>query len=76
MADKRVNEVICCLCRRTLRKKIRWFSANSKLYLCLALCPEHGFVRGKIRIKKAESGNIFAIRTTKIVYASAANIIA
>ncbi len=76
MADKRVNEVICCLCRRTLRKKIRWFSANSKLYLCLALCPEHGFVRGKIRIKKAESGNIFAIRTTKIVDASAANLIA
>ena len=23
-----------------------------KLYLCLALCPEHGFVREKIRIKK------------------------
>lgn len=76
MADKRVNEVICCLCKRTLRKKIRWFSANSKLYLCLALCPEHGFIRGKIRIKKAESGNIFAIRTTKIVDASSAELIA
>lgn len=76
MADKRVNEISCCLCKRTLRKKIRWFSANSKLYLCLAICPEHGFVRGKIRIKKAESGNIFAIRTTKIVDEVAAQTIA
>lgn len=72
MVDKRVNEVSCCLCRRMLRKKVRWFSMNSKLYLCLAVCPEHGFVRGKIRIKKAESGNIFAIRTVKMVDESAA----
>lgn len=66
MADRRVSEMICCRCRRTLRKKVRWFAVNPRLYLCLANCPEHGLVRGKIRMKKAESGNVFAVRTAKL----------
>ncbi|MDO5348697.1 MAG: exonuclease domain-containing protein [Lachnospiraceae bacterium] len=76
MADKRVNDMICCRCRRMLRKKIRWFAVNSRLYVCLAVCPEHGLVRGKIRIKKAESGGVFAIRTTKLVDEAGAAAIA
>ena len=65
LTDKRVTDVICPRCRRMLRKKIRWFAANPRLYVCLTVCPEHGLVRGKIRIKKAESGGVFAVRTTK-----------
>lgn len=67
LADKRVNEIICCQCRRILRKKIRWFPANSKLHVGVGICPEHGLVRGKIRIKKSESGGVFVIRTTKFI---------
>ncbi len=66
LSNKRVSEVMCCLCRRILRKKIRWFSVNPKLYVCLAVCPEHGLVRSKIRIKKAESGCVFAVRTARL----------
>lgn len=66
LASRKVNEVMCCCCRRLLRKKIRWFAVNSKLYVCLAVCPEHGLIRSKIRIKKSESGNVFAVRTTKL----------
>lgn len=65
LASRRVNEVMCCCCRRILRKKIRWFAINPKLYICLAVCPEHGRIRSKIRIKKSESGNVFAVRITK-----------
>lgn len=76
MSNKKVNDVICCCCRRMLRKKIRWFAVNPKLYVCLAVCPEHGFVRSKIRIKKSESGGTFAIRTSKLVQEEDAALIA
>ena len=76
MADKRVNDVYCPCCRRALRKKIRWFAVNPKLYECLAICPEHGLVRGKIRIKKAEDGGVFAVRITKAVDEAGAQLVA
>lgn len=67
LQDKSVNDIICPQCGRTLRKKIRWFSVNQKLELGLGTCPEHGYVRGKIRIKKAEGGEIYVVKTTKFV---------
>ena len=76
LASRKVNEVMCCCCHRLLRKKIRWFAVNSKLYVCLAVCPEHGLIRSKIRIKKSESGNVFAVRTTKLATEKAALAIA
>ncbi len=67
MADKQVTDMVCYKCRRMLRKKIRWFSYGQKFYLCLAVCPEHGPMKGKIRIKKTEDGYIFAVKTQKLV---------
>ncbi|MCI9590576.1 MAG: exonuclease domain-containing protein [Lachnospiraceae bacterium] len=67
LQDKSVSDIICPQCGRTLRKKIRWFSVNQKLDLGLGTCPEHGYVRGKIRIKKAEGGELYVVKTTKFV---------
>ena len=67
MADKQVTDIICYKCRRMLRKKIRWFSYGQKFYLCLAVCPEHGYMKGKIRIKKTEDGFIYAVKTQKLI---------
>lgn len=75
MADKQVTDMICYKCRRMLRKKIRWFSCGQRFYLCLAVCPEHGLVKGKIRIKKTEDGSVFAVRTEKIVDQDGAGIV-
>ena len=50
-----------------LAEKIRWFSSNQKFYFCLAVCPEHGYMKGKIRMKKSEDGSFFAVKTTKLV---------
>lgn len=66
LADKQVTDMLCRKCRRMLRKKVRWFSFNQKTYLCLANCPEHGFVRGKIRMKKSEGG-VYVVKTMKLV---------
>lgn len=76
LSNKRVSDVICCCCHRMLRKKIRWFALNPKLYVCLAVCPEHGLIRSKIRIKRSESGGVFAVRTSKLADEAEAQSIA
>ena len=66
LREKQVTDVMCCKCRRLLKKKIRWFSVNQKQYFCLAVCPEHGYVKGKLRIKRSEDGSVFAVQTVKL----------
>lgn len=66
MADRSIKEIKCYCCGRALRKKIRWFAANQKIYYSLAFCPEHGYVKGKIRIKKVDDTHVFAVKTLKL----------
>lgn len=75
MNDKRVTDMVCYKCRRMLRKKIRWFSCGQKFYLCLAICPEHGFMKGKIRMKRAEDGQVFVVKTQKLVGQDGAELV-
>ncbi len=63
--DRRVAEITCPECGRSLRRKIRWFSSNQKIYYALAYCPEHGYVKGKIRMKHLDGTRVFAVRTVK-----------
>ncbi len=66
-ADREVSSSKCYLCHRNLRKKVKWFSPNGKNYYCISFCDKHGFLKGKIRIKKVESGEIFVVKTTKFI---------
>lgn len=66
MSDKNVVSTPCYRCGRKLKKKIHWFSCNSRVYYCLSYCPEHGFMKGKIRIKKHDGGLFFATRILKL----------
>ena len=43
------------------------FLKPENFYFCLAVCPEHGYMKGKIRMKKSEDGSFFAVKTTKLV---------
>ena len=65
MMDKEVTKTQCFLCKRTAKKKIRWFSVNPKSHLCLAYCPEHGYFKGKARIKKTDEGKYYVVKTLK-----------
>lgn len=67
MADREVISTRCYLCHRNLRRKIRWFSPNGKHYYSVSYCDKHGYMKGKIRIKKTEDDMVFAIKTTKFV---------
>ena len=42
-----LTDMVCLRCGRMLRKKVRWFPWGQKLYLCLAVCPEHGYIERK-----------------------------
>ena len=65
MEDKVVTAMRCSRCGLPVWKRIRWFAAGTNLYLSLAQCPRHGFVKGKIRIKKAGDGRVFVVKTVK-----------
>lgn len=75
MNDRMVTVTPCHVCGRSLRKKIRWFTSNNSVYYSLSMCPEHGYMQGKIRIKKTDNGHYFAIRTTKMISQETADMI-
>ena len=65
MSDKNVASLRCCKCGLPVWRRIRWFSAGANTYLSLVQCPKHGYVKGKIRIKKTPDGRIFIVKTVK-----------
>lgn len=65
--DKIIKDVNCFICNEKAIRKLRWFTNNSKIYYCLGYCKEHGFLKGKIRIKKSSSGKYFAVKTIKLI---------
>ena len=64
-ADKEVISSKCYLCRRNLKKKLKWFSLNGKQYYCLAYCEKHGYFKSKIRLRKSENDKVFVVKTTR-----------
>lgn len=67
LEDKTVTETKCYLCHRPLRRKIRWFSPNGKHYYCVSYCDRHGYMKSKIRIRKAENGDVYVVKTQKFI---------
>ena len=67
MADKMVSSTRCYLCGRNARRKLRWFSVNGKHYYSLSCCKKHGYLKGKIRMKKMDDGNVYVVKTMKII---------
>jgi len=76
MDDKMVASTKCYLCGRTAKKKIKWFSVNGKHYYSLSLCKKHGYLKGKVRMKKTDDGNVYVVKTLKIVTSEQAEEIA
>ncbi len=76
MKDRGVTRIQCYECGRALRAKIRWFTPNQKIYHSLAVCPEHGWVRGKIRLKKVDEPRVFVVKTLKLTDEAGAAIVA
>ena len=76
MNDPEVRTTCCCLCGKSSRKKIRWFSVNSKNHYSMAICPVHGYMKGKIRMKHTDEGMYYVVKTIKVSSAIEAEEIA
>ncbi len=55
----------CPVCGKSCRKKIRWFAANPKSYYCIAECSEHGFIKGRMKMRKTETDLSYAVKILK-----------
>lgn len=55
----------CFECGKPMKKLIKWFSTNSKTYYGLFECEEHGYVKGRYRIKSTDSDKYYAVRILK-----------
>lgn len=66
-SDKEVASSKCYLCHRNLRKKMKWFTPNGRNYYCVAYCDKHGFLKGKIRVRKTDEGKVYIVKTTKFI---------
>lgn len=76
LKDRGVTEMKCYLCGRALRKKIRWFTPNQKMYYGLAVCPAHGYLKGKIRMKRVDETQVYVVKTLKLTDEEGAGVIA
>ncbi|MCR5788831.1 MAG: exonuclease domain-containing protein [Lachnospiraceae bacterium] len=74
--DKKVSEMKCYKCGRAATPRIKWFSVNGKHYYCVSYCKRHGFLKGKVRMKKTDDGSIYVVKTTKLVTKEVAQEIA
>ena len=75
MKDPEVCSTYCCRCGRKSRKKMHWFSVNSRNYYSVAWCPEHGYLKGKIRMKHTDEGRVYVVKTIKISSEAEADLI-
>ena len=70
MLDREVKSARCYLCDReesvrNMTKIANWFSDSSKTYYFLGECEQHGFIKGKIRMKKTEDDRVYVVKTLK-----------
>ena len=71
-ANKELHTIRCYLCGSECRPVIPWFSANTKVYYGLYYCDEHGYVKTRMRVKKADNGKYYVVRIIKITDAQGA----
>ena len=65
LEDKEVISIRCDKCGEPLDVKVDWFSDSGKTYYCLGTCKKHGYVRGRLRIRKTEDDGFWCIKILK-----------
>ncbi len=72
IANRELATCRCYKCGQECRPVIPWFSANTKIYYGLYYCDEHGYVKTRMRVKRADNGKFYVVRVTKITDAAGA----
>lgn len=66
LREKGMLNVICPICQKPVKKKIRWFAVNARRYVCVSSCPRHGLMKGKIRFKSTDEKKYYVIKTIEL----------
>lgn len=75
LEDKRIRTTRCPKCDKKLRKKIRWFSDGSKTYYSLSRCFEHGWIKGRIKLRKSDDDKVYGIKIVSLTDSEGADSI-
>ncbi len=67
MEDREITAVRCFVCHKNAKRRVKWFSDNGRNHFAVGYCPEHGYIKSKARLRKAVSGRVFVIKTTKMI---------
>ena len=67
LENKEMTAVHCFVCGKNARRAVRWFSDGGGHHLAVGKCPEHGYVKSKIRIRENGGGMLYGVRTTKMI---------
>lgn len=67
MNCKDVTQTVCYKCGRPIKKKLPWYTPNGKHYYAVSGCFRHGLMKSKIRVRKAEGGGVYAVKTDKYI---------
>jgi len=63
--DRTLRTIYCPVCKKHAKRKIRWFTNNLRNYYSMSTCEEHGFIRGKMRVRRHDDGGVYVIRTIR-----------
>lgn len=75
ISDHEVMSTRCYICGKTTKKKVKWFTTNNKHYYSVSTCDEHGLMKAKVRLRKSEDGQIYVVKTEKLIDAKQADAI-
>ncbi|MDO5540515.1 MAG: 3'-5' exonuclease [Eubacteriales bacterium] len=68
MHDRAILSRKCCFCKKGCTRKTPWFPTGVRNYVSLSYCETHGYMKGKIRIRKPENGKgYFCVKTQKSI---------
>lgn len=72
IVDRDVISTRCYICDKNAKRKIKWFTPNGKHYYSISYCDKHGYMKGKIRIRKgfytpSDSERVYVIKTLKFI---------
>ncbi len=67
MKNSAVTAIRCPVCGKMTQRRVKWFSGGGHNEYALSWCPEHGTIKGKIRLRRNADGTIYAVKTTRPV---------
>ncbi len=81
ISDREVLSTRCYICDKNAKRKIKWFTPNGKHYYSVSYCDKHGYLKGKIRVRKGfqsalDSEAVYVIKTLKLISEEEKNLIA